>query len=186
MLIGTCKLELFMHEEAQRHFIDALNMFHDLHATLETQVEVEVDADSVTKVQVDGVANHARAPVKVTYKHNNKTYSYYSYCSTVSFITNVYVASCYNQLGTVYAFFEEYHDAITNYNYAIQIYSISKNVDLDDSVTGDKHMAESIEISNVYNNLATLYDDMVSLCLYGVLTCVVCCFHLCASLNVLL
>lgn len=65
----------------------------------------------------------------------------------MSFISNKYVANCYNLLANIHHFYEEHEESITNYEYAMKIYELCD-------------MKESIEMSNVFNNLATLYDDM--------------------------
>lgn len=59
------------------------------------------------------------------------------------------MAACHNHLASVFHFYEEFGEALTHYKAAQQIYQRAK-------------MESSLELANVCNNLATLYDDMVS------------------------
>ena len=59
------------------------------------------------------------------------------------------MAACHNHLAAVFHFYEEYDEALVEYKAAQGVYA-SAGMDC------------SLEMANVFNNLATLYDDMVS------------------------
>ena len=61
------------------------------------------------------------------------------------------MAACHNHLASVYHHYEETEQALEHYRAAQTVYQAAR-------------MEYSLEMANVCNNLATLYDDLVSRC----------------------
>lgn len=59
------------------------------------------------------------------------------------------MAACHNHLASVFHYYEEYTQALDHYKESQQVYTRA-------------NMEYSLEAANVCNNLATLFDDMVS------------------------